>query len=342
MSESTSFPGALMLDLEGESLSQEESELLTRPCVGGLILFSRNFRDPNQLKDLVAAIRAANPNILIAVDQEGGRVQRFREGFLRLPPLHSLTTAFEADEDSGLELVKLHGWAMAAEILHFDIDISFAPVLDLYNPDSQVIAERAFANDVATTVRLARTYIAGMHEAGMIATGKHYPGHGTVVADSHDTLPIDARSADDILEQDFAVFAQCIDLLDGIMPAHVQYPEIDTESAGFSQVWIQQKLRGQLDFEGVVFSDDLSMAAAQASGSPVQRAEKAIAAGSDMVLACNDRQAALSIADYLESVAHPGCARLSKLRSSASSEIANLYETEKWDKAASALQSLVN
>ena len=329
-----------MLDLEGVELSAEEANLITRPSVGGLILFSRNYRDPQQLKELVSAIRAVAPGILIAVDQEGGRVQRFREGFLKLPALHELTAEYETDAGAGLELARTHGWAMASEILHFGIDISFAPVLDLFNPDSEVIADRAFSADVDTTVRLCRAYITGMHEAGMIATGKHYPGHGTVIADSHETIPIDTRPAEEILEGDFQVFVQCIDLLDAIMPAHVQYPAVDKECAGFSSVWIQQKLRGQLNFEGIVFSDDLSMAAAVASGEPAERAEKALAAGCDVVLACNNRKSALAIADYLESISHPGCGRLGSLRASPTGDIESLYADERWEQAQAALQSI--
>ncbi|MCG8413357.1 MAG: beta-N-acetylhexosaminidase [Pseudomonadales bacterium] len=329
-----------MLDLEGEELTADEEKLLQRECVGGLILFSRNYSDPEQLRALVAAIRNSDPEILIAVDQEGGRVQRFREGFLQLPPLHALASHYETDQERAQQLARLHGWAMAAEILHYGIDISFAPVLDLYNSDSEVIAERAFAADVTVTTELARAYIGGMHEAGMIATGKHFPGHGTVVADSHHTVPVDERSAEEILNQDFQVFANCIDLLDGVMPAHVQYPAVDVECAGFSKVWIQQKLRGQLDFQGVVFSDDLSMAAAQAGGNAVQRAEKAFAAGCDMVLACNDRDAALAIADYLDSIAHPGCSKLSALRAAPAADVSNLYEQEHWQVAVEALSEI--
>ncbi len=329
-----------MLDLEGEELTAEEEKLLQRECVGGLILFSRNYAGPEQLRTLVAAVRNSNPDILIAVDQEGGRVQRFREGFLQLSPLHALSSNYYTDQEQAKQLARLHGWAMAAEILQYGIDISFAPVLDLYNSESEVIAERAFAADVIVTTNLARAYIGGMHEAGMIATGKHYPGHGTVVADSHLTVPVDGRSAEEILNNDFQVFANCIDLLDGIMPAHVQYPKVDAECAGFSKVWIQQKLRGQLDFQGVVFSDDLSMAAAQASGDAVQRAEKAFAAGCDMVLACNDRDAALAIADYLDATAHPGCSKLSTLRATPAAEVANLYEQEHWHVAVEALSEI--
>ncbi|MCY4266082.1 MAG: beta-N-acetylhexosaminidase [Gammaproteobacteria bacterium] len=332
--------GALMLDIKGEELSIEDEALLKRNCVGGLILFSRNYANPQQLCTLISQIRQCDPALLIAVDQEGGSVQRFRENFLLLPPLHALGEIYEEDADQARLLARTHGWAMAAETLHYGIDFSFAPVLDLYSSESKVIAERAFAADVPLTTTLARDYIGGMHKAGMIATGKHFPGHGTVEADSHYSLPIDDRSADQILGKDFMVFVNCIDLLDAIMPAHVQYPAIDAECAGFSKVWLQQKLRGQLNFQGVIFSDDLSMAAAQVGGDIESRTAKALTAGCDMVLACNDRTAALAVADYLDDIEHPGCARLSALAATPAAEVKSLHSEQCWHEAVELLQSL--
>ena len=329
-----------MLDVEGLQLTDDERHLLGRSEVGGVILFSRNYKDPQQLAQLVSEIRRCNSQLLLAVDQEGGRVQRFREGFVKLPPLYSLAAVYADSREEGRKLAHLHAWVMASEILFYGLDFSFAPVLDLYTPDSEVIAERAFAADVATVCDLATAYIAGMHEAGMIATGKHYPGHGTVVADSHVSLPVDERAATEILEKDFKVFANLANQLDGVMPAHVVYPQVDEECAGFSRIWIQEKLRGQLGFEGVVFSDDLSMAAAHASGDPVQRARKALDAGCDMVLACNDREAALAIADYLQESEHPGNHRLAKLRATPNPNIANLYNEDSWGEAVADLQKL--
>ena len=340
MNSNEALPGALMLDIEGKELTAEEEQLLQRNCIGGLILFSRNYASPDQLRDLIRQIRGCDPAILIAVDQEGGRVQRFRDGFLLLPPLHELGKLFDQDAEQARQLARIHGWAMAAETLHYGLDFSFAPVLDLYNSNSRVIADRAFASEISTTITLARAYIGGMHEAGMIATGKHFPGHGTVVADSHLTLPVDERSAGQILQGDFQVFASCIDLLDGIMPAHVKYPAIDAECAGFSAVWIKQKLRGQLNFQGIVFSDDLSMAAAHSGGDIEMRAAKALGAGCDMILACNDRSAALAVADYLEATQHPGCARLSALTATPSSEIKSLYDEQRWQEAVAMLHRM--
>ncbi len=320
-----------MMDIEGQDLSDEDKQFLSRPEVGGLILFSRNYADPQQLQGLVSDARECNADLLIAVDQEGGRVQRFRQEFLQLPPLHALTAVYDEDAGEARELARCHAWLMATEVLQYGIDLSFAPVLDLFNGDSEVIAERAFAATVDVTTELALAYIGGMHEAGMVATGKHYPGHGTVVADSHLTVPVDDRSAEEILSRDFQVFANCIDKLDAIMPAHVQYPAIDPDCAGFSDLWLQEKLRGQLDFEGIIFSDDLSMAAAHAGGDAVQRASRALAAGCDMVLVCNDRKAALAVADYLQESEQPGCRALSRLRATPCAETTDLYGSAKWE-----------
>ena len=331
-----------MVDIEGLQLTPDEEGLLSRPEVGGLILFTRNFDTPDQLRRLIAQVRQCNPQILIAVDQEGGRVQRFREGFFPLPAIHRLSDIYTQAPELAIRLARLHAWVMSAAILQYGIDLSFAPVLDLFNSASPVIGDRAFADDVDTTTELALAYIAGMHEAGMVATGKHYPGHGTVTADSHTTLPVDERSAEEILALDFKVFANCVDALDAIMPAHVIYPAVDSECAGFSKIWIQQKLRGQLDFEGVVFSDDLSMEAAVASGDAATRAEKALGAGCDMVLACNNRLSALAIADYLREIKHPGCHALLRLRASPCMESADLYNSDKWQQACSELEEFLS
>ena len=324
------IPGVLMLDIQGQNLSAEERQLLSHQAVGGLILFSRNYSEPDQLRDLIAEVRECKPEILLAVDQEGGRVQRFKSGFVRLPAPHRLSSAFNENPAEAINQAQVHGWVMAAEILHFGLDLSFAPVLDLYASASRVIGDRAFSAEVGTAVKLARAYINGMHEAGMVATGKHFPGHGTVAADSHLELPIDDRREAEIWSQDLSVFSGCIDVLDAIMPAHVCYPNIDQDCAGFSNVWLQSILRQRLGFEGVIFSDDLSMEAAKAIGNAETRAKKALAAGCDMVLVCNDRRSAVEVADYLEKIGHAGNPRLARLRASPSLEIATLYDTEKW------------
>lgn len=340
MSKAIAVPGVLMLDLEGISLSAFEQELLQRPAVGGLILFSRNYVSVNQLRDLIAAIRECRPGILIAVDQEGGRVQRLREGFLHLPSLRAIAEVALAEPTRTAEIVTTCGWAMAAELLHYGIDFSFAPVLDLYQEDSPVIRERAFSTNPVEVMALARAYIGGMHEAGMAATGKHFPGHGTVTADSHVDLPTDNRSFDAIAAADYSTFVGCIDVLDAIMPAHVLYPQVDRHCAGFSKVWIQQLLRNELGFDGVVFSDDLSMVAAHGAGALPQRAELALNAGCDMLLVCNDRTGALSVADWLEANQIQGHPRLLRMRARPSAGIGKLFEQSQWQAATQLLATI--
>lgn len=340
MSEPFAVPGVLMLNLEGTAVTPFEQELLQRPSIGGLILFSRNFVSVNQLRDLVAAVRECRPEILIAVDQEGGRVQRLREGFLRLPSLRAIARFALADRERASAIACTSGWAMAAEVLHYGIDFSFAPVLDLYQEKSPVIRERAFSNNAAEVITLARAYIEGMHQAGMAATGKHFPGHGTVAADSHFELPVDERSFAEIAAADYSTFAGCIDVLDGIMPAHVLYPQVDSHCAGFSKFWITQKLRGELGFDGVVFSDDLSMQAAVGAGSPEERSELALAAGCDMILVCNERSCALTVADWLEANSIKGNQRLEKMRAHPAKEISRLFQSPRWEAAKHLIASI--
>lgn len=342
MSKTIAVPGVLMLDLEGIALSAFEQELLQRPVVGGLILFSRNYVSVNQLRDLVAAIRECRPEILIAVDQEGGRVQRLREGFVHLPSLRAIAQVALAEPKRTAEIATTSGWAMAAELLHYGIDFSFAPVLDLYQEDSPVIRERAFSAHPGEVTALARAYIEGMHQAGMAATGKHFPGHGTVAADSHVALPTDNRTIAEIAATDYSTFVGCLDVLDAIMPAHVLYPQVDGQCAGFSEVWIQQILRTELGFDGVVFSDDLSMVAAHGAGSLPQRAELALGAGCDMLLVCNDRPGALIVADWLESNNIAGHSRLLRMCAQPSVMIGKLFEQPQWQAATQLLAAITD
>lgn len=330
--------GVLMVDIDGISLNSGEKALLQRQSVGGLILFSRNYKSPEQLKELVASVRKVNKDLIIAVDQEGGRVQRFRDSFLGLPSLGQIGSIYENNLQEGIHFATQCGWAMSSELLYYGIDLSFAPVLDLQN-SSQVIGDRSFSPKPTSVINLAKAYIEGMNAAGMRACGKHYPGHGTVEADSHTELPIDDRLAESILSNDFQVFAQVIDHLDGIMPAHIIYPAIDKYAAGYSRVWIKDKLRTELNFEGVVFSDDLSMEAAKKVGSPKQRAEMALNAGCDMILVCNDRVSALEISDWLESKSYCRNDRLARMRSTPAKEIKDLFKERKWISAAETINS---
>lgn len=293
-------PGQLMLDLEGTSLTAEEQALLLHPAVGGLILFSRNIRDAGQVTDLVADIRARRPGILVAVDQEGGRVQRLRDGFTRLPPMRVFGNLWEQDREAAVRAATDCGWLMAAEVLATGIDISFAPVLDLDFGLSAVIGDRAFHRDPAAVIALAGAFIHGMNEAGMQATGKHFPGHGFVAADSHTDIPRDTRQIHELEADDLVPFRRLASRLGGVMPAHVIYGQVAPEPAGFSRYWLQDVLRGALAFDGVIFSDDLSMEGATVAGSFTERARAALDAGCDMVLVCNHRAGALEVLDYLE------------------------------------------
>ncbi len=286
--------------MKGVELDAQEKEILAHPLVAGVILFTRNFVDIKQLKELVQQIRYhAKNDLLISVDHEGGRVQRFRHGFTTLPAAGSLLQCH--DLEKAQQLAFCSGSVMASELIACDIDLSFAPVLDL-NGISDVIKERAFSSDVNTTIKLAQAYIQGMQSVGMRATGKHFPGHGSVKADSHVDFPVDKRSEEAIFTSDILPFQQLIKCasLAAVMPSHVVYAQCDPQPAGFSSYWLQTILRKQLNFKGVIISDDISMKGASFAGNHVNRAEQAIAAGCDLVLACNDSDAAISILDNLD------------------------------------------
>jgi beta-N-acetylhexosaminidase len=272
-----------------------------------VILFSRNFSTPQQLQQLIAEIHALRePRLLVAVDQEGGRVQRFREGFTRLPPAAWLGTLYDTSPKRALEIACETGWLMASELLSEGVDFSFAPVLDIGSGVSAVIGDRAFHSQERVVSELAQSWMRGVHEAGMAAVGKHFPGHGAVVEDSHLELPVDGRLADEILSVDLLPFRRLVSAgIEAIMPAHVIYSQVDRALAGFSHYWLQQILRGELGFQGVIFSDDLSMAAAGEVGCVAERARTALAAGCDMVLVCNDRSAATEVLDELKNYTNP-------------------------------------
>lgn len=307
--------GALMLDLEGTVLTADERELLRQPQVGGLILFGRNIDSYEQLAELVASIRALRPELLIAIDQEGGRVQRLKDAVVRLPPMNRLGLLAQREPGQARRAARELGWLMAAQLRQLQIDISFAPVLDLDFGRSEVIGDRAFARDAGQVVELAGAFIEGMAEAGMAATGKHFPGHGWVEADSHLAVPVDERPLAEIEQADLVPFRQLVDKgLAGIMPAHVIYPQVDANPAGFSPFWLQQVLRSRLGFAGVIFSDDLTMEGASVAGGYPARAEAALAAGCDMLLVCNNRAAALQVLEWLRQQGHPGSERIAAMR----------------------------
>jgi len=308
--------GPVMFDVQGTSLSQEDKEILQHPLIGGLIFFTRNYESPEQITDLSQQIRmAAKKPMLLAVDHEGGRVQRFREGFSLIPAMGKLWQMSEQNLTLAKELAKQSAILMALEVQAVGIDISFAPVLDINNI-SEVIGDRAFHQQPDYVTELAEAFISGLHLAGMKATGKHFPGHGSVKADSHIDLPIDTRTRAEIFQQDLAPFKQLINKgkVDALMPAHVIYPEVDSQAVGFSRYWLQNILREQLGFNGVIFSDDLSMQGAASIGGYIERAEAAQAAGCDMLLLCNNRDGCVEVLDNANiSISLVAIERLNKL-----------------------------
>ena len=283
---SSSPLGPALIGLAGTRIQAHEYEWLQRPDVGGVVLFTRNYESRAQLIELVAELRELrSPRLIIAVDQEGGRVQRFRAEFTRLPPLGSLSALYAEDPDRAVDFAYRHARVMATEILAVGIDLSFAPVLDL-NRGSSVIGDRSFGETQEKVTRLGRAYLAGMHDAGMKATGKHFPGHGSVVADSHVDDVTDDRSLGDIEAEDMAPFTTLADSLDALMIAHVVYPQVDELPAGYSQRWLQDILRHKLEYSGILISDDLGMHAAKSIGGVRERLNACLTAGCDLGLVC--------------------------------------------------------
>lgn len=292
--------GRVVWDLKGTELLPEECDRLVHPQTGGIILFSRNYESPEQVQSLIQSIRALRENLIIAVDQEGGRVQRFKEGLTLLPAVGLLGDYFRSEPEKATKLAEQCGWLMASELSALGVDLSFAPVLDVNLGLSEVIGNRSFGVNTEEVVALAGAFIMGMHLAGMASTGKHFPGHGGVSLDSHVSLPIDSRSWEVIENGDLKPFQLLVNQLDAVMPAHVVYNQCDDSPAGFSPFWLKHVLREKLNFRGVIFSDDLSMEGAAGVGGYASRAQAALEAGCDLVLVCNNPEGAGEVLAGLE------------------------------------------
>lgn len=335
--------GPLMIDIDGLALTAEDREVLCHPLVGGVILFTRNFESIEQLAALIADIHALrSPRLIVAVDHEGGRVQRFRTGFTVLPPAAIYGKHFERDRTAALAGAEQGGWLMASECLSLGIDISFAPILDLDLGVSSIIGDRAFHRSIEGVTQLAGAWMRGMKRAGMAATGKHFPGHGGIAADSHLELPVDERDYVELRQRDMVPFERLIaNKLAAIMMAHVVYPRFDSLPASFSPRWIRGELRDGLGFQGAVFCDDLTMEGAAGIGDYVARARQALDAGCDMLPVCNKREGVVQILDGLGEHEDPVAQlRLVRLHGRANYNLAELQGRPEWRSACNAVAAL--
>ncbi|MFM9912930.1 MAG: beta-N-acetylhexosaminidase [Methylophilaceae bacterium] len=308
--------GPVMLDVEGLELNADDIRRLQHPLVGGVILFARNYQSPTQLKALTAAIHAVRqPPLLIAVDHEGGRVQRFKEDFTRIPAMRELGKIWDKNRKRAKELAEQAGWVLAAELRAYGVDFSFTPVLDIDFGNSAVIGDRAFHRNTDAIADIAQALMLGLKRGGMAAVGKHFPGHGYVAADSHTEIPVDTRTFAQIEADDLEPFRRMVDAgMHAVMPAHVIYPKVDEKPAGFSKIWLHQVLRRHLGFNGVIFSDDLAMEGAVVAGNVTERATAAFDAGCDMVLVCNRPDLADELLDSLDlKISAVAMARLARM-----------------------------
>jgi len=308
--------GPAVIDVVGPTLTDEDRNRLRHPAAGGVILFSRNYENPEQLSTLTTEIaRLREPELLLCVDHEGGRVQRFREGFSAIPPMRTLGKLWDRDRDAARETARAIAYVVGAELAAHGVDFSFAPVLDLDYGSSSVIGDRALHFDPTAVGALGACIVKGFADAGMGAVGKHFPGHGYAEADSHVAVPRDERKFADILKKDLVPFRATIEAgLAGVMPAHVIYGQVDAEPAGYSKHWLQEVLRGKLGFQGIIFSDDLSMEGASVAGGVPERARAALAAGCDMVLLCNDPAGQEVLLDSLKDLPLASAERVERMR----------------------------
>ncbi|MDA9603278.1 beta-N-acetylhexosaminidase [bacterium] len=298
MKQKNSF-SSLMLDVDGYVLSGDEVDLLGNPFIGGVILFSRNIKSRYQVQALCGQIKAINSELLIAVDQEGGRVQRLKTGYTILPSMHQLSDYCTKDNFANIGLARDIGWLMASEVIASGLDISFAPVLDLDLQRSSIIGDRSFGDVPKKVIEIVSLFIDGMNEAGMQAVGKHFPGHGGIHADSHLVLAEDCRTLEELEKHDLLPFIALKDKLGGIMTAHISFPEIDTKIATYSKFWLSEILRNDITFQGVIFSDDLSMKGANSVETISGKLKQALGAGCNIILICNDRPAVLEALNFM-------------------------------------------
>ena len=332
--------GPLMIDVQGTTLTGEDRELLAHPLVGAVILFTRNFESVEQLQRLVGDIRAIrSPPLLVTVDHEGGRVQRFRQGFTVLPSMRMVGHEYDQDAAAGRMLARQCGWLMAAELRAVGIDMSFAPCVDLDYGVSSVIGDRAFHRNPQVVAELAIAFMGGMREAGMAATAKHFPGHGFVAPDSHVAMPVDRRPLAD-LDEDLTPYRRLIDNgIASIMAAHVVFADVDDRPAGFSRRWMHQELRVRLGFNGAIFTDDLSMAGAKVVGDMPARARAALAAGCDVLSLCNDRQGVLQVIDSLRGSGDPlSQVRMARLHGKPGLSRDALFASREWQTCEGAIK----
>ena len=300
-----------MIDINGTYLSEEDKFILSNKHVGGLILFSRNFESFEQLRSLVSQVNSIKENIVIAVDQEGGRVQRFKNEFVDIPSMQEISCFAKENDDK--EIFTDLAWLISSELIAAGVDINFAPVLDIDDKTSSIIGDRSFSNKVLEVIEFTSKYIDGMHEAGMRSTGKHFPGHGGVYEDSHLQLPVDKRTIEDLIISDIRPYIELKDKLDVVMCAHILFPEIDSNIPSFSKIWIEDILKNQLNYQGLILSDDLSMIGAGEEDCSI-KTRNALQAGCDMAIICNNRNNVKTVLNFLDDIKVDPISDISRLK----------------------------
>ena len=301
-----------MIDIDGFSLSNEDKSLLSSKHIGGLILFSKNFNSYDQLYNLIKEVRSIKDNIIIAVDQEGGRVQRFQKEFTNIPSMQEVSLFAKKNEDHGF--IKDLAWLISSELIAVGIDINFAPVLDINRNLSNIIGNRSFSDDILEVINNASDYIDGMHEAGMKSSGKHFPGHGNVIEDSHLELPEDERELCELMNEDIKPYIELKDKIDVIMCAHILFSKVDNKIPSFSDTWINNILRNKLNYKGLIFSDDLSMLGS-GNESLTNKVKMSMDAGCDMLIICNDRSGVKEVIEYLDKTDYEQTSRIFEIKS---------------------------